>query len=65
MICWLVVFYGLSTFVTYLIPNPVNIYMICWLVVFYGISTFVGYLILNPAYTYILKIRVLLVVCIL
>ena len=46
-------FYGISTTVDYLMPNPLythisNIYMICWLFGFYGISTFVGHLMPNP-----------------
>ena len=53
----LVWFYGISTIVGYLMPNPLytyifnNIYdfflfgLVCW---FYGISTFVGYLTPNP-----------------
>ncbi len=40
----LVGFYGISTFVGYLMPNP----FYGWLVGFYGISTFVGYLTPNP-----------------
>ena len=52
-------FYGISTIVAYLMPNPVyNIYIkYIWfgLVGFYGISTIVGYLMPNPVYTYILN----------
>ena len=56
----LVGFYGISTIVDYLIPNPLytyilNIYVLVWfgLVWFYGISTIVDYLIPNPLYIYI------------
>ena len=53
-------FYGISTIVGYLMPNPLytyllNIYMI-WFGLFYGISTIVGYLMPNPLYTYLLNI---------
>ena len=56
----LVWFYGISTIVGYLMPNPLytyilNIYDLVWLG-FNGISTIVGYLMLNPLYTYILNI---------
>ena len=51
-------FYGISTIVGYLIPNPLytyvsNIYDLVW---FYDISTIVGYLMTNLLYTYILHI---------
>ena len=51
-------FYGISTIVSYLMPNSLytyilNIYNLVW---FYGISTIVGYLMPNPVYTYILDI---------
>ena len=59
----LVWFYGISTFVGYLMPNPLytyifNIYNLVWfgLVWFYGISNIVGYLMPNPLYTYVLNI---------
>ena len=57
----LVWFYGISTIVGYLMPNPPNLYIYIkyiWfgLVGFYGISTIVGYLMSNPLYTYILNI---------
>ena len=62
MIFWVVVLYGISTLVGYLMSNPV-----CCLVVFYGISTLVAYLMLNPVYIYIymyvLNIDNLLVDC--
>ena len=48
-------FYGLSTIVGYLMPNPLYTYILnIWfgLVGFYGISTIVGYLMPNPLYTY-------------
>ena len=46
-------FYGISTIVGYLMPNPLYtyIYNIYDLVGFYGISTIVGYLMPNPLYT--------------
>ena len=52
----LVGFYGMSTIVCYLMPNPLytyisNIYDLVWFG-FYGISNFVGYLMPNPFYTY-------------
>ena len=48
----LVGFYGISTFVGYLMPNllnayVLNVYDLVWLG-FYGISTLVGYLTPNP-----------------
>ena len=48
----LVGFYGISTILGYLMPNPLyDIYILfCW---FYGISTIEGYLMPNPVYTYI------------
>ena len=51
-------FYGISTVVGDLMPNPLytnilNIYDLVW---FYGITTVVGYLIPNPLYTNILNI---------
>ena len=51
-------FYGISTIVGYLMPNPLytNILNIYDLVGFYGISTIVGYLMPNPLYTNILNI---------
>ena len=56
----LVGFYGRSTIVGYLTPNPLYTYSIryIWfgLVGFYSISTTVGYLMPNPIYTYILNI---------
>ena len=53
----LVEFYGISTIVGYLIPNPLYTYILAfgW-VGFYGILTNVGYLMPNPLYTYILNI---------
>ena len=53
----LVGFYGISTTVGYLMPNPlytyiVNIYDLVWFG-FYGKSTLVGYLMPNPLYTYL------------
>ena len=56
----LVWFYGISTLVSYLLPNLVctdilNKYDLVGLD-FYGISTFAGHLIPNPLYTYILNI---------
>ena len=56
----LVWFYGISTIVGYLMPNPLYTYILnIWfgLVGFYGISTIVGYLMPNPFYTYILNIH--------
>ena len=56
----LVGFYGISTIVGYLMPNPLYTVYIKYigfgLVGFYGISTIVGYLMPNPLYTYILSI---------
>ena len=56
----LVWFYGISTLVGYLMPNPLYSIYIKYigfgLVWFYGISTLVGYLMPNPLYTYILNI---------
>ena len=52
-------FYGISTIVGYLMPNPLYTYILnilFGLVEFYGISTIVGYLMANPLYTYILNI---------
>ena len=51
-------FYGISTIVGYLMPNPLYTYIsnIDGWVGFYGISTIVGYLMPNPLYTYILNI---------
>ena len=54
----LVRFYGISTIVGYIMPNPLytyilNIYDLVW---FYGISTIVDYLMPNPLYAYILNI---------
>ena len=46
-------FYGISTLVGYLMPNPVYTYIKVGWVRFYGLSTLVGYLMLNPVYTYI------------
>ena len=53
----LVLFYGMSTIIGYLIPNTIityilNIYDLVW---FYGISTIVGYLMPNPVYSNILN----------
>ena len=50
--------YGISTIVSYLMPNPIYTYIlnIYDLVGFYGITTIVGYLMPNPLYTYILNI---------
>ena len=47
---WLVGFYGISTIVGYLMPNPLYTYIlnIYDLVGFYGISTIIGYLMPNP-----------------
>ena len=60
MILVLVWFYGISTIVGYLMPNPLYTYILniydLRLVWFYGISTIVGYLMPNPLYTYILNI---------
>ena len=56
----LVVLYGISTIVGYLMPNSLYTYIlnIHDLVVlgFYDMSTFVGYLMPNPFFTYILDI---------
>ena len=56
----LIGFYGISTIVGYLMPNPLYTYILTYigfvLVGFYGISTIVGYLMPNPLYTYILNI---------
>ena len=54
----LVGFYGISTIVGYLMPNPLYTYILNKydLVWFYGISTIVGYLMPNPLYTYVLNI---------
>ena len=61
----LVWFYGISTIVGYLMPNPIYTYILniydfglVWFGLdwFYGISTIVGYLMPNPIYTYILNI---------
>ena len=55
----LVGFYGISTIVVYLMPNPLYTYILnIWfgLVGFYGISTIVGYLMPNPFYAYIINI---------
>ena len=56
----LVVFYGISTLVGYLIPNLFYTYISNInkfdLVEFFGISTIVGYLVPNPLSTYILNI---------
>ena len=52
-------FYGMSTIVGYLRPNPFYTYiLIIWfgLFGFYGISTTVGYLMPNPLYIYISNI---------
>ena len=56
----LVWFYGTSTVVGYLIPNPLytyilNIYDLVGFLL-YGISIIVGYLMPNPLYVYILTI---------
>ena len=56
----LVGFYGISTIVGYLMPNPhytyiLNKYDLVWFW-FYGISTIVSYLMPNPLYTHILVI---------
>ena len=50
----LIWFYGISTIVGYLMPNPLytyilNIYDLVW---FGGISTIVGYLMPNPVYSF-------------
>ena len=59
-------FYGISTIVSYLMPNllytyVLNIYDLVWfgLVWFYGISTVISNLMPNPVYTYISNIYVL------
>ena len=59
----LVRFYGISTLVSYLMPNPLYTYILhkfylVWfgMVWFYGISTNIGYLMLNPLYTYMIDI---------
>ena len=52
-------YYGISTIVGYLMPNPVYTYIlnIFGLVGFYSISTIVGQLMPNPLYyTYILYV---------
>ena len=54
----LIWFYGISSIVGYLVPNPLyryifNIYDLVW---FYGISSIVGYLMSNPLYRYIFNI---------
>ena len=51
-------FYGISTIIGYLMPNPLytymsNIYNLVW---FYAISNIVGYLMPYPLDTYILDI---------
>ena len=64
----LVGFYGISTIIGYLMPNPLYIHTYIYiyiyikyigfgLVGFYGISTIVGYLIPNPLYIYIYRER--------
>ena len=55
----LVWFYGISTILSYLMPNPLYTYIKnigFGLVEFYGISTIVDYLMPNPLYKYILNI---------
>ena len=56
---FLVVLYGISTIVGYLMPNPFYTYILniynSLAVIFYGISTIVGYLMPNP-FIYILNI---------
>ena len=52
----LVGYYGISTIVGYLMPNPLYTYIWFGWVGFYGISTIVGYLMPNPLSTYILNI---------
>ena len=52
-------FYGMSTIVGYLMPNPLYThikYILFGLVEFYGISTIVGYLMPNPLHTFISNI---------
>ena len=51
-------FYGISTFVGYLMQNLPYTYVLdmIWFGWVYGISTFVGYLMPNHLYTYILDI---------
>ena len=52
-------FYGISTIVGYLMPNPLYTYIkyiLFGLVGFHGISTIVGYLMPIPLYAYILNI---------
>ena len=57
---WFSWFYGISTIVGCLMPNPLYTYIYIYieyiwfgLVGFYGISNIVGYLIRNPLYIYI------------
>ena len=62
----LVWFYGISTIVGYLMPNPLYTYILniqFGLVGFYGISTIVGHLVANPLYTYVLNICDLVWLC--
>ena len=62
----LVRFYGTSTIVRYLMPNPLYTYIRYigfGLVGFYGVSIIVGYLMPNPLYTYIFNIYDLLWLC--
>ena len=53
-------FYGISTIVGYLMPNPLYTLYVKYIwfgwIGFYGISTIVGYLMPNPLYTYMLNI---------
>ena len=51
-----IVFYGISTLVSYLMPNSVYTYLLnIWFgwIVFYGISIYVGYSMPNLVFTYI------------
>ena len=64
----LVWFYGISTVVGYLMPNPLytytlNIYGLVWSGWVYEMSNIVGYLMPNPLYTYILNICFLNTFC--
>ena len=62
----LVRFYGISTIIGYLMPNPLYTYILKYIlfgfVGFYGISTIVDYLKPNSLYTYILNIYDLVLV---
>ena len=49
---WLVVFYDISTFVGYLMPNPVYTYILnIYELILLGFMAFVGYLLANPGHS--------------